>query len=306
VSPSSIDAAHAGAQIEAMLERGGAVTVTTQSTQSGSPDPVISCVEIHESLASSSIEQIREAHSLFAQLGVRLGLFPIWELRRGLSSSLFLAPFSGNAASSIVSGRLSLVGATEAQVIDIELGQLDAAAAYAARVRTESKICAISVGVSYDSLCCFRSRIRYITALQKVVFSPSSPLLIKIEQIPDGAPDGRIAELIAMLSSQNVRVSVEFQSLASIPRISVRLGAAAIGGSIPSNVDDPAAATIAEKLVNHAIAQKAFAFLDHLDTAERVALAKHSNVRFGRGSALGTWHYSGLESIPHFPLTVAD
>ncbi len=245
-------------------------------------------------------------HSQLAQFALTLGLFPVWELRRGLSSSLFLTPFSGSAMSAIVSGRLSLGGATEAQVIDIELGQLGAAAAYTARVRSENKICAIGVGVSYDSLCCFRSRIRYITALHKVVFSASSPLVIKIEQVPEGAPDSRIAELIAMLSSQNVRVTVEFRSLAGLPQFGVRLGAAAIGGTIPSNLDDMTAAAIAEKLVHRAAEQKVFAFIDHLDTAERVALANRSNIRFGRGVALGARHYSGLESIPNFPLTLAD
>ena len=303
VAPTGMDAVRVGAQIEAVLEREGIETIVTQSRRPGSSTPVTSVMENRQGPTSFLIEAIQNTHNQFAQFGLKLGLFPVWELRKGLSSSLFLTPYTEDVTGSIVSGKLSLCCIAEAQVIDIELGQLHAAAAYATRIRNENKICALGVGISYDSLSCLRSRIRYITALQQTVFSPSNPLLIRIEQIPDGAPDGRIAELVAMLTSKNVRITLEFQSLASIRNIDIRLGAVAIGGTIPSKTDDTLAMTIAERLVSRAMAQKAFAFLDHLDTAKQLTLANRTCIRFGRGAALGTKHFSGIEDIPNFPLT---
>lgn len=296
ISPSSIDAAHAGVQIEAILERSGIESVTTQSVQSGSSKPIVSITEERQK-QFSAYEQIRDAHSLFESFGLRLELHPIWELRKGICYSLLLTP---------VSGKSPLSGLTDAQIIDIEISQLFAASAYSARVHDQHKMCAVGVGVTYDSLSCFRFRIKYITALQQVAFSPSNPLLIKIERVPEGAPESRLCELIAMLRTQNVRVTVEYRSLNSIPDMSLRLGAAGIGGALPPGISGASARAIIEKLARRAAAQKAFAFLDHLDTRERVGLAYEMNIRFGTGPALSIRHFSGLEAVPEFPLILAD
>jgi hypothetical protein len=306
VAPRGIGATDIGAQIEAMVEGRGVETVITHSVESGSPRPVVSVAENQPKPARSPTGQIQAAHSRFAQYGLRLGLLPIWELRKGLSSCVFLTSYSSDAAGAIPSGKLSHCGATEGQVLDLEVDQLTAASAYAGRIHEENGVCAVGVGVSYNSLSGFRSRIRYITALQKARFFPKNPLLLKIEQIPDGAPDGRLAELIAMLSLPNIRVTVEFQSLTAIPEIGVRLGAVGMGGTISPGMDEIAATAAAHKLATRAATHKIFAFLDHLDTKERVAVASRCNVRFGMGAALSRQPFGEFERLPRFPLKFTD
>lgn len=304
VVPLDIDEARVSALLDEMLEKNGVETVVTHSTPPGAQAPVVSVTENRQKTIVPAMEQIRGAHAALAQLGLGLGFFPVWELRSRTSNILFLAPTPSASQSSLAAGRLSLAGMSEAKTIEMEIELLKTAWAYATRIRDSNKICAVGVGVSYNTLSAFNSRIRYITAMQKVHFSPVNPLVLKIEQVPEGAPDGRIGEMIAMLRKDNVRAIVEFQSLATIPSFEIRLGASGLGGVLPKGIDGETALRIAEKLVHRAASQKAGAFLDHLDTREILAAADHSNVRLGTGTALSRLHLTGLEDIPNLPLTL--
>jgi hypothetical protein len=79
-----------------------------------------------------------------------------------------------------------------------------------------------------------------------------------------------------------------------------------LGGQVPKDVDRELSAKIMRSLVDAAAAQKAFVFLDRLETPELVSLASQNHVRFGTGTALGIRHFSGLEAVPEFPLSLAD
>ena len=303
VTPSGIDAAHVGAQLEALLERHGVERVITQSAQSGAKGPVVAVASHPQKPAAPPIEQLRRAEAQLLPFGLKQGLFPIWDLRKGVSSSILVAPFSATASAGINFGLPVIAHLDEEQISDIEIGQLQAAAAFAERVHRENKICAVSVGVGYESLCRFRSRIAYLTALQKVAFAPSTPLLLKIEQIPAGAPDGRIGELVAMMSLPNLRVALEFQSLASLASIGLRLSAGAIGGTLPAYTDESLAMTLLERLGRIAASQKALPFLERLDSLERVEWARRGNVRLATGLAMGGLLPAEMSELPDFPLS---
>jgi hypothetical protein len=302
VAPDRPIDAHKSAYLEAALERDGVETIHTHCAPSEPPKPAAPAAESHPAPAASVSEPIAAAHALLAQKGLKLGLFPMWELKKGASNSLFLTAFTGNGTGALSTGTSRLLAA-EAQIVDIEISHLLAAAAYAARMRAEQKVCAVAVGVSYNTLGSFRSRIRYMAALQAAVFPSSNPLLVRIEQIPEGAPDGRIAEFAAMLTPKNVRVSLEFCSLATLRRIDIRLGVMAMGGTLPA--DHVLAQETAERLIQKTMIQKSFSFLENLDSPQHLALANRANIRFGRGLALSNRHFSGLEPVPAFPLVLA-
>lgn len=299
-APTGTCDAQMGADLEALLERAGVETIVSHAAQSPTAAPAVEC---RPNPMTAAMEPILAAHALLAQKGLKLGFFPVWELKKGTSNSLFLTSFTGNGVSCMTSGTVRLLG-SESQIVDLEISQLYAAEAYAARIRQEGKICALSVGVSYSTLSCFRSRIRYMAALEKAVFSPSSPLLVRIEQIPEGAPQARIAEFAAMLASKKVRATLEFCSLASTRGIDIRLGVAAMGGTLPSGLDPVLAQEAVERLVQRSMGQKAFAFLENIDSPERLALASRAGIRAGRGLALSGRYFSGLDPIPAFPLSL--
>lgn len=303
VVPLDIEESRISAVLDDMLEQHGVETLVTHKTQPGSAAAAISITENRPKSFVPSIEQIHATHAALAQVGLGMGFFPVWELRSGTSNILFLAPTSA-AQSSLAAGRLSLSGMPPAKTIELEIELLKTAAAYATRIRDSGKVCAVGVGVSYNTLSAFNSRIRYITAMQKVHFLPASPLVLKIEQVPEGAPDSRIGEMIAMLRRENVRTIVEFQSLATLPSFEIRLGTVGMGGALPRGIDGPGALRIAEKLVQRASAQKAGSFLDHIDTPELLIAINQVNVRLGTGMALSMRHFTGLEEVPNLPLTL--
>ena len=306
VLPKDIDEAGAATLMEKVLERDGIETVTTQSHQPGSRASMVSVTEKnHPKPALQPIDQIRFMHAMLTKVGLGLGFFPVWELRSGTSNTLFLAPYSGKMTGAVTSGRPAAAGMSTTQIIETEIELLKTAGAYASRIRDASKICAVGVGVSYGSLSSFHARIRYITALQKITVSPSTPLIVRVEQVPEGVPDSRLGEMIAMLRAENVRIIVEFQSLAVIPSIDIRLGASGFGGVFPAGIDGLAGIKMAEKLIQRATAQKASAFIDHIDTPELLVAANQCGVRLGTGAALYDKCFTGLEDVPHFPLTIA-
>ncbi|HEX4028106.1 MAG TPA: hypothetical protein VHX18_10830 [Rhizomicrobium sp.] len=187
-------------------------------------------------------------------------------------------------------------------MVGAEVALLNATAEYAHRVHAAHKVCALGVGVSYETLSGFHSRIHYIGALKAIETIPTCPLLLRVEQVPAGIPLGRLAEIIAMLGIPNVRVTVEFQSLRWLPELDVRLGAAGLGGSL-KNFDGGNLAAAVQKLARRAAEQKAFAFLHDIDTSEELAIATQNGIRFGSGNAVDrTRFYSGEEQVPDLPL----
>jgi hypothetical protein len=157
--------------------------------------------------------------------------------------------------------------------------------------------------VSFETLSSFQLRIRYITALKSLKIPSECPILLKIEDIPEGTPLGKVAEIIAMLSIPNVRFTVQFRGPQALPaKVDIRLGAAGMGFALPPSFDAALAATFMRKLAHAFAEQKGFVFVEGLDTPELVAAAQSSGVRFGTGTALSNLWLSGLDQLPSFPL----
>ena len=83
-----------GSMIESVVESDGSKTVVTQSIHSGSAGPV-ETVRRRLSLPTSPLAQVEAAHNELSSEGIQLALFPVWDLKRGVSNSLFVAPFTG-------------------------------------------------------------------------------------------------------------------------------------------------------------------------------------------------------------------
>jgi hypothetical protein len=301
VSASMLEnAAGKGAQITELLERtGGEIIVTHRD------DPEVAWESIEKTAPAQTVpvgEWTNRAHFLAEQSGLKIGFFPVWDLTARKSASLFLSALnrSNEAPTSV---RQALRGIEEPRIANFETTLLQAAAEYAQGVHAAHKVCALGVGVSYETLSGFHSRIHYIGALKSIHTVADCPLLLRIDQVPDGTPVGRLAEIVTMLSVPNVRVTVQFESLRNLPELGIRLGAVGIGGALPPNCDAPTADFLAQKLVRRVAEQKAFAFLHGLDNNALVDAALKNHVRFGSGRAIDAGrHYSGREPIPDFPL----
>ena len=128
---------------------------------------------------------------------------------------------------------------------NLELRLLRAAGEHAQRVHATQKACAVGTSVSYDTLSSFAGRVRYITTLKEVRTSPVCPLLLKIEDIPQGVNLGRLGEIMNMVAVPNVRFLLEFSE--RIPEMEFKLGAAGIGVALPDDCSPNKAESILEK-----------------------------------------------------------
>jgi len=199
-----------------------------------------------------------------------------------------------------------LVSTLPARIVDAEITLLMTAHAYSHRLHLAGKVCALGVGVSFETLLGFHNRIRYITALKSLTIPPECPILLKIEDVPDGTPLGKAAEIIAMLAVPNVRFTLQYRSAQTAPKVDIRLGAAGMGIALPHHCDLLLASIFMKKLVSAFAEQRGFIFVEGLDTQELLAAAQSCGVRFGTGQALGKLWFSGEDPLPHFPLVLAD
>jgi hypothetical protein len=298
VPPAMLEkSATSGTNIMEILERtGGEIIVTHRS------NPEAAWQGVEKPMPVPTGEWIDRAHFLAEEVGLRIGYFPVWDLAARKSASLFLSAFNRSNETPI-GMRHALRGIEEPRIAHFETTLLQAAAEYAQMVHAAQKVCALGVGVSYETLSGFHSRIHYIGALKSVRTLADCPLLLRIDQIPDGTPVARLAEIVTMLTMVNVRITLQFESLRNLPELDVRLGAIGIGGALPSHCDVPTAVAQAQRLVRRASGQKAFSFLQGLDNDVLVDTALKNHVRFGSGRAMDAGrHYTGREAIPDFPL----
>jgi hypothetical protein len=244
-----------------------------------------------------------KAQQLLMRIKRSASYFPVWDLERGVSSSLIFSPVSNGAAKSSISVRASVPQGEQDIVPDLEIALLRAAGEYAQRVHASQKVCGVGAGVSCESLCSFAQRVRYVTALKAIPTITNCPLLLRIEDVPAGMPLARLAEIVAMLAAPHVRVLIEFAPEVSIPDLNIKLGAAGIGTVLPKSCTVSKAREVASNVARRVLRQRAFSFLRGLENDGLIRAATDSQVRFGVGTLLDKGqNYTGLESVPDFPL----
>ncbi len=284
------------------LEQTGQEHVVSKSSADLAPDqqPLLAVD------AKSPGHAVLEAHEFVGQMGRKLGFFPLWDLKKQTSSALLLAPVAlagkqGGEPHGINASTLAPHG-PDGVLAKLELRLLRAAGEYAQRVHASQKVCAVGTGVSFDTLSSLAGRVRYITTLKEIRTSPVCPLLLKIEDIPQGVHLGRLGEIMNMVTVPNVRFLLEFTD--RIPEFEFRMGAAGIGAALPDDCAAWQAESILKSMPNRLLGQHAFGFIRGLQSPPLVRLAAQYDLRFALGTALDSGHrYTGLEAVPDFPLS---
>jgi len=291
-----------GQHIAAHLEL-NAREIVVQSDPSRNPPRVTHVTPGADDIDWVPVDTIKKARASVLPLGLEIGLFPIWELGRGKSSCLYASPYSKGGTPKMGCTR-QLLSSLPAKVVDAEITVLMTAHAYAHRLRQAGKVGALGAAVSFETVTSLHTRIRYITALKSLKIPHECPVLLKIEDVPDGTTLAKVTEIIAMLTVPHVRFTVQYRSAQTAPKVDIRLGAAGMGIALPHHCDVMLAAIFMKKLVSAFSEQRGFIFVEGLDTAELLAAAQSCGVRFGTGQALGRLWFSGEDQLPHFPLTL--
>jgi hypothetical protein len=291
----------AGGAIAELLERrGGEFVVRPSDSPVASHE--VRTTKIATPAASVPGGWIHHAESLFAKAGTAMGLFPVWDLKSRKSAAVHMGAFSSSGEKAPHSIRKLFKQAHDAYYVEHEVALLNAAAEYALQVQRAGKVCAVGVGVSYETLSGLHARIAYIGAVKSVTTTASCPILLRVERVPGGTPHGRLAEIVNMLSVPNIKCTVEFLSPRDLTALDIRLGAVGIGWSV-TNEDAASVRVAAAKLAQRAVTQKAFSFIQGLKSNDLLAAAQESGIRFGSGSALGgAATLNPADPIPNFPI----
>lgn len=293
----------AGGAIAELLERRGGEIIVRPGADRHLATHEDRKVKIAVENSGAASEWIAGGEELFAKNGMAMALFPVWDLKSRKSASVHLGAFSPSGEKAPTPVRRLFRQAHDAHYVEHEIALLRAASAYAQLVHRAQKVCAVSVGVSYETLSGLHARIAYIGALKTTPAATSCPVLLRIERVPEGTPHGRLAEIVNMLGVPNIRPTVEFQSLRDLAELDIRLGAAGIGWTLPADCDALAARGWAAKLAQRAASQKAFSFVQGLKNNDLLAAVQDAGVRFGTGSALGSpLCFGALDPVPNFPL----
>src|SRR6185503_14056356 len=189
--------------------------IVVKSDPSRKPPRVTQITPGADDLDWAPLQTIRKARESVQPLGLEIGFFPVWELGKEKSSYLMASAFSRGTPK--IGYTRQLLSSLPPKVVDAEIALLMAAHAYAYRLQQAGKLCALGAAVSFESLMSFHHRIRYITALKSLTIPPGCPLLLKIEDVPQGTPLSKLAELIAMLAVPQVRFMVQFRNLQAVP-----------------------------------------------------------------------------------------
>lgn len=128
-------------------------------------------------------------------MGLKVGYFPVWDLAARKSASLFLSAFN-RSNETPVWVRHALKGIGEPRIAHFETSLLQAAAnkpKWFMSRRRSAPLVWVSATRPWSG---FHSRIHYIGALKAIRTLADCPLLLRIDQIPDGTPVGRLAEIV--------------------------------------------------------------------------------------------------------------
>jgi hypothetical protein len=277
-----------GRQLEHEIERGGVEDIVSQDA-----------ARPMRFFSAGPLGEIERSWALLLDLKLKLAFLPLWDLRRRKSSALRAMPLDAEGRAV----RHQALGVTTREIADIEIALLRAAIAYAARLNEAGSLCAVGADVGYETLCCYAARNRYIAALREIAPTPRNPLLLRIVEIPSGAPEGRLAELVAMLHRDHVRVATAFEQPA--PHLETRLGADGIGGRLSQRHEQTSVPEMAERLMREAASQHAFALLEGLDQPADATIVRAAGVRFGEGACLGQFALDGRAPVPPLPLVAS-
>jgi hypothetical protein len=219
---------------------GGLVGLVPGSPPQSNMRPEVIAVALEQTgkkllIRSTNTDPDRVSHGVtFAGLAPNPNWFcPIWDMVKLSSSFLLLSPVRGYGRKSPTSIRHLHAHRGDDFVTDLEVRLLQLANEHAHRLQTAGKVCALATGVSWETLGVSGTRHEFLKALKALRFAQKCPLLVKIEDVPGGMPVGRLAEMVAMLTSGGVRALIEFVPDSRIPELDVKLATAGIGTRLP-------------------------------------------------------------------------
>src|ERR1700722_10787867 len=148
------------------------------------------------------------ARGAISDQGVELRFFPVHDLRRDAVSTFFCAPVFVAAGADAIHGYRAFRDIGPRDLPYLDRAVLQHAVRFAHRLEAHAIAAAVGAPVNFETLTWAKGREIYIDALRAMDAAHSQTLIVKIDDIPPGTPDSRLAEAVAMLRHHAKRVFV--------------------------------------------------------------------------------------------------
>ncbi|MBP6014279.1 MAG: hypothetical protein KBA31_18770 [Alphaproteobacteria bacterium] len=234
-------------------------------------------------------------------IGATARAFPVFDLRRGTASTFFCVPARIGAAGNQF-GHWILAQHDEASLASIDLAFLDDTIAYARRFAEQNIMAAIGTTVSFSTIARAQSRTLYLEKLNAAREQVVTPLVVKVDLIPPGAPSARLGEIVTTLRAAVRRVFVTVPDSRDRMWSPGAIGAAGLGITLTPQDDAESAQKKAQVLNNLCASQGAISYVDGVVFEEVAEALVREGVRFGAGPALSLQMFPLNGGLPKVPL----
>jgi hypothetical protein len=174
---------------------------------------------------------------------------------------------------------------------------LEQALSFARQVAKSENVVAIGASVSFETLAWSRGRRLYQNALRMGGALANPFLVVKIEDVPEGTPSMRIAEIVATVRPFAKRIVLELPAASLWSADLGQLGITGLVASLPPESSPSRAAQLAKSLLGAAYTQRAFACMAGIDDAQSLRLVRSLGVHFAYGRAAGPSIECGATAI---------
>ena len=233
-------------------------------------------------------------------IGATARAFPVFDLRRGTASTFFCVPARIGAAGNQF-GHWILAQHDEASLASIDLAFLDDTIAYARRFAEQNIMAAIGTTVSFSTIARAQSRTLYLEKLN-AAREQKTPLVVKVDLIPPGAPSARLGEIVTALRAAVRHVFVTVPDSRDRMWSPGAIGAAGLGITLTLQDDAESAQKKAQVLNNLCASQGAISYVDGVVFEEVAEALVREGVRFGVGPALSLQMFPLNGGLPKVPL----
>jgi hypothetical protein len=212
--------------------------------------------------------------------GLSTGFVPLINLKRGLASVFLCGPVRQQKDRQVF-GDAAYAGIDARDRASLEEALLEYSLSFARAMTPTEQATAIATSVSFETLAGSRGRQLYQKALRAASVAANPFLVVKIDGIPAGTPQARLAEIVSVVRPFVRRVFLELPDwdLTILQRGGV-LGVAGLMARMPAEAVRPPDRSSVTNLVRLAASQRAVACITGLANADQMGFAKQAGVHF--------------------------
>ena len=216
--------------------------------------------------------------------GVELRFFPVHDLRRDAVSTFFCAPVFVAAGADAIHGYRAFRDIGPRDLPYLDRAVLQHAIRFAHRLESDAISAAVGAPVNFETLTWAKGREVYIDALRAMDAAHSQTLIVKIDDIPPGTPDSKLAEVVAMLRHYAKRIFIHLSDYDTRLIEGASIGAAGFVTTLPPRATRPTIMAAAKSLARMCEAQRALSCIDNVENEAALEMISAIGVRFATGN----------------------